>query len=108
VPKPPKPPKPPSGGGGGSNTNNCNTLCNAIPSSLALVNALNAAGGNYSLQLNYDVSPSNSVIIVVKSVNLQTCTIQGTELGTTNNITVSCAFAFANFVDLQVTSGPTL
>ncbi|MEC2879679.1 MULTISPECIES: hypothetical protein [Bacillus cereus group] len=54
------------------------------------------------------MSPTDTVILVVKSVNLQTFTNQGTELGTTNNITVSCDFAFANFVDLQVTSEPTL
>lgn len=107
MPKPPpKPPKPPSGGGG--NTNNCNVLCNAIPNSLALANALNTAmpGGNYYVELNYNLSATQTVVLVVKSVNLQTCTIRGVELGTTNDITVSCAFAFANFVELKVTSGP--
>lgn len=83
-------------------------LCNAIPSSLALGNALNTAVENFHLQLNYNLSPTDTVIIVVKSVNLQTFTNQGTELETTNNITVSCDFAFANFIDLQVTSEPTL
>lgn len=68
----PKPPGPPSGGGG--TTNNCNALCNAIPSSLALGNALNTAGENFHLQLNYNLSPTDTVILVVKSVNLQTFT----------------------------------
>ncbi|MGM1361125.1 hypothetical protein ACS2B2_25715 [Bacillus cereus group sp. BceL297] len=105
MPKPPAP-KPPSGGGG--NTNNCNVLCNAIPSSLALANALNAAmpGGQYYVELNYNLSATQTIVLAVQSVNLQNCTIRGVELGTTNNITVSCAFAFANFVELKVTSGP--
>lgn len=108
MPKPPpKPPKPPSGGGG--NTNNCNTLCNAIPSGLALANALNAAampGEKYILQLNYNPSPTQTVVITVTGVNLQNCTIRGIDQATSANVTVSCAYAFANFVDLQVTSVP--
>ncbi|MFD3217795.1 hypothetical protein [Bacillus sp. BR_7a] len=106
-PGPPKPPKPPSGGGGGGNTNNCNTLCNAIAANLALVNALNAAGEQVSLFLNYNTSQTQTVQVRVQSVNLQTCTIQGVVEGTTNNVSVTCAFAFANFTDLQVVGAPT-
>lgn len=101
-PGPPKPPKPPSGGGGGGNTNNCNTLCNAIVANLALVNALNAAGNPVHLELNYNLTPTDTVVINVTSVNLQNCTIQGVEQGTTNNVTVSCDFVFDNYIDMQL------
>ncbi|MGY1418845.1 hypothetical protein [Bacillus cereus] len=99
-PGPPKPPKPPSGGGG--NTNNCNTLCNAIASNLQLRNELNANGLNVELELNYDEAPNKPIIIKVTSVNLQTCTIRGLEVNTSANVTVSCAFVFANYIDMQL------
>ncbi|PFC85543.1 hypothetical protein CN272_20980 [Bacillus anthracis] len=101
-PKPPNPPgkKPPSGGG--SNTNNCNVLCNAIVSNLALVNALNVGGGSISVHLEYDEVPGKGTTITVTSVNLQTCTIQGTDEATGVNKTVTCAFALANFTDMKI------
>ncbi|WP_242230523.1 hypothetical protein [Bacillus cereus group sp. BfR-BA-01491] len=100
-PGPPKPPKPPSGGGGG-NTNNCNTLCNAIVANLALVNALNAAGNTVHLELNYNETPTHTVVLTVTGVNLQNCTITGIDQATLNKVTVSCAFAFANYTDMQL------
>lgn len=51
----PKPPKPPSGGGG---NNNCNALCNALVSNLQLASALNAAGFNMSVHLEYEETPT--------------------------------------------------
>ncbi|MBJ9981106.1 hypothetical protein IBT50_20645 [Bacillus sp. S70] len=98
LPKPPKPPKPPGGG----NTNNCNSLCNAIASNLKLASDLNAAGFNVSVHLEYDETPNNAITITVTSVNLQNCTIQGTREGTGENKMITCAFAFANYIDMQI------
>ncbi|PEA06271.1 hypothetical protein [Bacillus cereus] len=101
MPKPPGPPKPPSGGG---NTNACNSLCRAMLNNLQLVSDLNAAGlVNVRLHFEYDETPNNPITITVTSVNLQTCTIRGVEEGGAGaNKTISCAFAFANYIDMQV------
>lgn len=83
-------------------------MCNAVAANLALANALNAAmpGGNYFVELNYNLSATQTVVVTVTAVNFQNCTIRGIDQATSNNITVSCAFAFANFVELKINSGP--
>ncbi|MEE3961901.1 hypothetical protein [Bacillus thuringiensis] len=95
-------PKPPSGGGG--NTNAYNSLCRAMLSDLQLVSDLNAAGlVNIRLHFEYDETTNNPITITVTSVNLQTCTIRVVEEGGTGgNKTISCAFAFVNYIDMQV------
>ncbi|GAB6482724.1 hypothetical protein bcgnr5376_55920 [Bacillus cereus] len=94
-------PKPPSGGGGGNN-NACNSLCRAIAANLQLRNDLNAAGLNVELELNYDETPNNPIIIKVTAVNLQNCTIRGTEVLTGATKIVTCSFVFNNYIDMQL------
>ncbi|MGA4463130.1 hypothetical protein ACPA2L_10580 [Bacillus bombysepticus] len=73
-------------------------------SDLQLSSDLNAAGlVNIRLHFEYDETTNNPITITVTSVNLQTCTIRGEEEGGTEaNKTISCAFAFADYIDMQV------
>lgn len=73
-------------------------------SDLQLASDLNVAGlVNIRLHFEYDETTNNPITITVTSVNLQTCTMRGVEeRGTEANKTISCAFIFANYIDMQV------